>query len=153
MLNKKIKFSTQLKVPQIIEKLENITTGKNLIGQKKIGPYYIGKYDNSGFRFIRARPIGDCIFSSKFIEKESKTDIVVSIKTRAAALVIYICLIGLMSIVLLENNIKYDFIKITTLTIIFLVPILLAYISFRSDVKRAKSFLMDFFQKEESSLL
>ena len=152
MLNKEFKFSTQWKVSQIIEKLEGITTGKSLNGKKKIGPYYVGEYDETGFRFKRSHPIGDCIFSSKFIEQESKTDIIVSIKPGVGSIVTFIVIIGLMLILLFEGNIEYDFLKLTTLVLIFLIPALIWYIGFLADVKRAKVFLMELFQREGLSL-
>ena len=152
MLNKEFKFSTQWKVSQIIEKLEGITTGKSLNGKKKIGPYYVGEYDETGFRFKRSHPIGDCIFSSKFIEQESKTDIIVSIKPRVGSIVTFIVIIGLMLLLLFKSNIEYDFIKLTTLVLIFLIPALIWYIGFLADVKRAKVFLMELFQREGLSL-
>ena len=152
MFNKKFEFSTQWKVSQIIEKLEGITTGKSLNGKKKIGPYYVGEYDETGFRFKRSHPIGDCIFSSKFIEQESKTDIIVSIKPGVGSIVTFIVIIGLMLILLFEGNIEYDFLKLTTLVLIFLIPALIWYIGFLADVKRAKVFLMELFQREGLSL-
>jgi len=152
MLNKEFKFSTQWKVSQIIEKLEGITTGKSLNGKKKIGPYYVGEYDETGFRFKRSHPIGDCIFSSKFIEQESKTDIIVSIKPRVGSIVTFIVIIGLMLLLLFKSNIEYDFLKLTTLVLIFLIPALIWYIGFLADVKRAKVFLMELFQREGLSL-
>ena len=152
MLNKEFKFSTQWKVSQIIEKLEGITTGKSLNGKKKIGPYYVGEYDETGFRFKRSHPIGDCIFSSKFIEQESKTDIIVSIKPGVGSIVTFIVIIGLMLVLLFESNIEYDFLKLTTLVLIFLIPALIWYIGFLADVKRAKVFLMELFQREGLSL-
>ena len=152
MFNKEFKFSTQWKVSQIIEKLEGITTGKSLNGKKKIGPYYVGEYDETGFRFKRSHPIGDCIFSSKFIEQESKTDIIVSIKPGVGSIVTLIVIIGLMLILLFESNIEYDFLKLTTLVLIFLIPALIWYIGFLADVKRAKVFLMELFQREGLSL-
>ena len=152
MLNKEFKFSTQWKVSQIIEKLEGITTGKSLNGKKKIGPYYVGEYDETGFRFKRSHPIGDCIFSSKFIEQESKTDIIVSIKPGVGSIVTFIVIIGLMLVLLFKSNIEYDFLKLTTLILIFLIPALIWYIGFLADVKRAKVFLMELFQREGLSL-
>ena len=152
MLNKEFKFSTQWKVSQIIEKLEGITTGKSLNGKKKIGPYYVGEYDETGFRFKRSHPIGDCIFSSKFIEQESKTDIIVSIKPGVGSIVTFIVIIGLMLLLLFKSNIEYDFLKLTTLVLIFLIPALIWYIGFLADVKRAKVFLMELFQREGLSL-
>lgn len=152
MLNKEFKFSTQWKVSQIIEKLEGITTGKSLNGKKKIGPYYVGEYDETGFRFKRSHPIGDCIFSSKFIEQESKTDIIVSIKPGVGSIVTFIVIIGLMLLLLFKSNIEYDFLKLTTLILIFLIPALIWYIGFLADVKRAKVFLMELFQREGLSL-
>jgi hypothetical protein len=152
MLNKEFKFSTQWKVSQIIEKLEGITTGKSLNGKKKIGPYYVGEYDETGFRFKRSHPIGDCIFSSKFIEQESKTDIIASIKPGVGSIVTFIVIIGLMLVLLFKSNIEYDFLKLTTLILIFLIPALIWYIGFLADVKRAKVFLMELFQREGLSL-
>ena len=152
MLNKEFKFSTLWKVSQIIEKLEGITTGKSLNGKKKIGPYYVGEYDETGFRFKRSHPIGDCIFSSKFIEQESKTDIIVSIKPGVGSIVTFIVIIGLMLLLLFKSNIEYDFLKLTTLVLIFLIPALIWYIGFLADVKRAKVFLMELFQREGLSL-
>lgn len=153
MLNKKFKFSTHLKISQIIEKLERITTGKSLGGKKKVEPYYLGEYDRSGFRFKRRHPVGDCIFSSKLMEQESKTDVFISIYIKSGTLLGYILIIALMSIVLFKYKIDFDLLKVLTLIIIFLIPILLAYISFRSDVRKAKSFLMELFQIGEASLL
>ena len=152
MFNKEFKFSTQWKVSQIIEKLEGITTGKSLNGKKKIGPYYVGEYDETGFRFKRSHPIGDCIFSSKFIEQESKTDIIVSIKPGVGSIVTFIVIIGLMLLLLFKSNIEYDFLKLTTLVLIFQIPALIWYIGFLADVKRAKVFLMELFQREGLSL-
>ena len=152
MLNKEFKFSTLWKVPQIIEKLESITIGYSLKGKKRIGPYYVGEYDESGFRFKRSHPIGDCIFSSKFIEQESKTDIIVSIKPTVGSVVTFIVIIGLMLILLFESNIKYDLLKLTTLVLIFLIPALIWYIGFLTDVKRAKLFLAEFFNMKDSLL-
>ena len=137
----------------MIEKLESITTGKSLSGKKRIGPYYVGEYDISGFRFKRRHPVGDCMFSSKFIEQESKTDVCISIYLKPGTLLGYILIIALMSIVLFEYKIDFDLLKALTIIIIFLIPILLAYISYRLDVKKAKSFLMELFQIKESSFL
>ncbi len=155
MLNKEFKLSTKWKVSQIIEKIESVTTSKSLTGKKKRYPYYyFGEYDNSGFSFIKRdfHPLGANLFSSKFIEHEKETDIVVSIKAGFATFVQYIFFIGLISVVLFEYNIKFDIIKLITLAILYLIPTLTVYVIFLSDVKKAKLFLAEFFEIDDISL-
>ena len=156
MLNKEFKFSTNLEISQIIGKLEDAATGKSLNRKKKTGLYYyFDDYNNSGFSFIRRgyRPLGPNYFSSKFIEQGTKTDIVVSTKASIGNYATYIFVIVLISIALFESNIKFDFIKLITLVIIFLIPALTMYVEFLFDVKKAKLFLAEFFEIEDISLL
>lgn len=156
MLNKKFEFSTNWKVSQIIEKLKIVIPGKPSNSEKKIGSYYyFSEFDNSGFSFIRRgyRPLGPSIFTSKFIEQETKTDIVVSTKPNIGNYVAYIFIIGLISIFLFESNIKFNLLKLITLAIIFLIPTLTVYVEFLSGVKKAKIFLAEFFGIDDISLI
>ena len=154
MLNKEFKFSTKWKVPQIIEKIESVTTGKSLNWKKKISqPYYFSGYDNSGFTLIRSGyRLGVNLIISKFIEQESKTDIVVVTKPSFGTFVAFIFFIGLMFIFLFEYNVFFDLKKLITLVIIFLIPIVTVYLNLLSDVKKAKLFLAEFFEINDLSL-
>lgn len=150
MLIKKFNISTNLTIPQIVGKLENITNGISFSGKKKVGSYYVGKYDKSGFRFIKRFPLFINIFSAKFIAAKSKTDISVSIRQSAGTTFGLIILLALMSIVLFDSGIKYNLVKVIVVSVTFLVPFILEYISFRIDLRRARLFLMDLFQISES---
>jgi len=154
MLNKKFELSTKWKVSQIIEKIESVTTSKSLNWKKKIFQYYyFDEYDNSGFTLIRVGyRLGVYLISSKFIEQESKTDIIVSTKPSFGTLTTFIFIIGLMFIVLFEYNIEFDLKKLITVVILFLIPTLTVYVVFLSDVKKAKLFLADFFEIDDLSL-
>ncbi len=155
MLNKEFKFSTKWTVPQIIEKLGSVTNSKSLNMKKRIGHYYyFDKYDSSGFSFITRgfRPLSPNVFRSKFIEQETKTDIVVSTKPSIGNYVAYIFVIVLLSIALFESYIKFDLTKLLTTVIILLLPTLTIYVGFLFDIKRAKLFLAEFFEIEDVSL-
>ena len=155
MLNKEFKFSTKWKVPQIIEKIESVANGKSLNWKKKISqPYYFSEYNNSGFTLIRGGyRLGVNLISSKFIKQESKTDIVVLTKPSLGTFAAFIFIIGLMFISLFEYNAMFNFKKLITLAIIFLIPILTVYVNYLFDVKKAKLFLAEFFEIDDISLI
>ena len=154
MLNKEFKFSTKWKISQIIEKIESVTTANSLNWKKKISqPYYFDGYDNSGFTLIRGGyRLGVNLISSKFIDQDTKTDIIVSTKPSFGTFAAFIIIIGLMFIVLFESNINFNLIKLVTLVILFLIPILTVYMAFLSDIKKAKLFLAEFFEIDDLSL-
>ena len=155
MLSKKYTFSTSLKVSEIIEKLESITLGKTIKGQKKIGNNFVGDFDESGFSFLRSgdRPFGNYIFTAKFVEHNSNTDIFVSIKPSIGTIAFYFVLIAIMMLILFEGHTNFNLIKIASLAVILLIPFSMLYFALKADIKRAKLFLIDFFQLENQSLL
>ena len=154
MLDKEFIFSTKWEVSQIIEKIESVTSGKSINWKKKISqPYYFSVYNNSGFTLIRGGyRLGVNLISSKFIKQESKTDIVVLTRPSFGTFAAFIFIIGLMFISLFEYNAMFNFKKLITIAIIFLIPILTVYVNYLFDVKKAKLFLAEFFEINELSL-
>ena len=58
-----------------------------------------------------------------------------------------------MFISLFEYNAMFNFKKLITLAIIFLIPILTVYVNYLFDVKKAKLFLAEFFEIDDISLI
>ena len=144
-----------MKIPEIIEKLGSITLGKTIRGERKIGNNFVGDFDESGFSFLRSgdRPFGNYIFSAKFIENYSGTDVYASVKPSIGTLAFYLILIAIMMLILFEGHTNFNLIKIASLAVILLIPFSMLYFALKADIKRAKLFLIDFFQLENQSLL
>ncbi|MCB0750249.1 MAG: hypothetical protein KDC52_02115 [Ignavibacteriae bacterium] len=151
MLNQKFKFSTKMKIAEILEKLEEITTNKTILGNVEIRDDYFGSYNKSGFNFIKsgARPLGTNIFNSKFIEHDLNTEIFVSIKPSTGTIFMYSIIILIMLIGIIVSNINFNIIKLITLIFLLMIPLMIAYFSIIMDSKKAKKFLSEVFQTKE----
>jgi len=154
MFKKKVEFSTKWKTSEIVKNLEAITKGKHLSGYNRIAPNYLGEFDNTGFKFLRSEInfLGNHNFTAKFIESEFDTKIMVSIQPSLWTFIFYFFIEALIFLSLFLHHINFNAIKIIVLILLFVMPILILYLSFREDVKKANNFLMNFFKIKESLL-
>lgn len=142
MFTKKYELSTNMKIDEIVRKLNNITIGKNLIFQKRVQPDYIGNFDNTGFKFRRGYNIvGTHFFSANYFEQDSITNVSASIKTSAGTLFFYFSIDALILLSLLIGHITLSLVKITTISLLLSIPALILYFSFEYDKREAEKFL------------
>lgn len=149
MFAKKYEFSTNMKIDEIVKKLENITIGKHLY-MKKVQPNYIGKFDNTGFRFRnRFNTIGNYFLSAKYIEQDSTTYVSASIKTSPGTFFFYLIIDAVILLSLFSGHITLNLIKLATISLLLCIPVLIVYLSFKHDKRQAEIFLKNLFDLNE----
>jgi len=146
MFSKKYEFSTNMKIDEIVNKLNSITIGKHFYYKKKVQPNYLGNFDNTGFKFrCGSNIIGNYFFRANYFEHDSSTKVSASINTSVGTSVFYLFLDLLILFSLLNNHIGLDLVKLATIFFLLSIPVLIVYLSFKHDKRKAEIFLKNLF--------
>lgn len=152
MFKRVFNFSTKMNISQIVGELQINTKGKHLSGHKRIEPNYIGEFDRNGFYFSRSELnfLGNHNFNAKFIESESGTKIIASVRPSAGTFLFYFLLVSIMILSSFVNQFNLNVKNMFLLSVLAICPILIMYLSFIMDVKKAKMFLIRFFDMKNA---
>ena len=145
MFAKKLEFSTNKPVQEILNIIDSKIIGEHILNRKKIEPNYIGTIFNNGFSLISSDVfrIGNNIFEAKFMKTELNTNVKAKIQPSFGTSIGYLFIIIILIIGIILNDTIINFGSLATLFLLFSIPILLLYINLKVDVNKAKIFLAD----------
>ncbi len=152
MFNKKFELITKKSIKEIIKELDKRKLGYTKSGKIKVEPNYLGTYNRNGFSLVRDQDYtrGVTEFDADFYEIGDKTHVKVIIKSTKSPIIFVVILVGYVLL-----SIKSDFYKILqidyliTVLFLILIPVLIGYFSYRSDVKKSKKFLKEIFGEDQ----